>query len=404
MKEIVTLNNGLDIIYAGHAKSTTGCLSINVGHVNEPMLGIANLFEHVLLLQTKNITPIFGGTMTAYVANGLDYEDVFQKLSKVFEPHTVVNEAIVEKAKAEIIKKTKDAATMNARRIKLSYKHTAFSDSLVTTTEEYLAKISSYTVEDVRAFANTYYVGRNIFLSISGYNITKKERRELGEKYFGSVVEGQSAPKAKVNIYTGGFEQLDIIGTTTHLRFGWDMSKTDVNDSPVINVLMHMFKRRMQRAFADLNMPDVQVDVKIAGFYGLRTICAYISSPVYNAEELTKVFIDVVNRLCDTNASDRRMERSRSDALVEKLNTYDAPDELAIETAWQVIGRQKMYDKTNRMQEIADTIASDVRDMAARLFRGSRPTYIVGLPQGKPAHYAFDTFANAIGWKCKPEC
>ena len=93
------------------------------------------------------------------------------------------------------------------------------------------------------------------------------------------------------------------------------------------------------------------------------------------------------------------MERSRSDALVEKLNVYDTPEELAIETAWQVIGRQKMYDKTNRMQEIADTLAADVRDMADRIFRGSRPTYIVGLPQGKPEHYTFEEFASAIGWK-----
>lgn len=401
MKEI-TLANGMSVIYAGHAKSTTGCLSINVGHVNEPALGIANLFEHVLFLQSTGLTTIFGGTMTAYVANCLDYEDyedVFEKLSRVFEPHTVVNEAIVEKAKAEIARKTKDVANMTPRRMKLSYKHIAFNEARVTSTEEYLNKISSYSVEDVRNFANTYYTGRNIFLTVSGPNLTKKELKEFGEKYFGGIPEGTQNPTAKANIYTGGFERLGVPGATTHLRFGWDMSGTDVNDSPVINVMMHMFKRRMQRAFADLNMPDVQVDFKIAGFYGLRTVCAYLSSPVYDAKELTKVFINVVNRICDTVATDRRMERSRSDALVEKLNVYDTPEELAIETAWQVIGRQKMYDKTNRMQEIADTLAADVRDMADRIFRGSRPTYIVGLPQGKPEHYTFEEFASAIGWK-----
>ncbi len=391
------MHNGISVVYAGHAKNYHGCMSVNVGHVNEPSLGIANLFERTLLLQTRGIIPVFGGTMTAYTTGGCDLDEVFTKLHQIFN-QTVVNDSYVNEAKELIRQQTYDTAPMVMRRMKLAYKHTAFGDNLVKTTEEYLDTLMSYTTEDVRNFANTYYTGNNIVLVIAGPKVAKKELKNLAEEFFGSIAPGQKTTPSQVNIYTGGFEKIEVKDLTSRVMFGWDMSDTTIDDSPIINVMMSMFLRRLERAFADLGHTNVQVDLKIAGYYGLRTIRAYVASPTLSAKELTDIFVKALNRICDTIASDRRMERSRNAAMVEKLNKYDKSDDKALETAWQMIGRGNMYDVDVRINSIYETTADDVRDISQKIFRGSRPTYIVAVPEGSNNYYTFDEFCKLIKW------
>jgi hypothetical protein len=89
------------------------------------------------------------------------------------------------------------------------------------------------------------------------------------------------------------------------------------------------------------------------------------------------------------------MERSRNEAMVEKLDKYEKSDDRALETAWQLIGRGSMYDVANRINSIFETRAEDVRDIARRIFRGSRPTYIVALPDGS-SYYTLDELMAAL--------
>lgn len=388
------LENGLSVMYAGHAKKFSVCVSINVGHVNEPKLGIANLFERTLLLQTCGIVPVFGGTMTAYTTGGDDLDEVLAKARKIFSD-TVITPEYLERAKELICAQTYDMAPMTMRRMKLAYKHVAFGADLVKSTEDYLGAINSYTVEDVREFANTYYTGANIVLVVAGPKVTNMELQKLAEEYFGDIPRGVEAPRAKSNIYTGGFDKIDVANKTTRLMFGWDMSGLSIDDSAATNVMMSMFLRRLERAYADNGFDDVQVDLKIAGYYGLRTMRVYISSPTLSANELTDIFVGAVNRISDTEASDRRMERSRNAAMAEKLDKYEKSDDRALETAWQLIGRGSMYDVANRINSIFETRAEDVRDIACRVFRGSRPTYIAALPEGDTC-YTLDELMTAL--------
>lgn len=92
------------------------------------------------------------------------------------------------------------------------------------------------------------------------------------------------------------------------------------------------------------------------------------------------------------------MERSRNAAMVEKLNKYDKSDDKALETAWQMIGRGNMYDVDVRINSIYETTADDVRDISQKIFRGSRPTYIVAVPEGSNSYYTFDEFCKLIKW------
>ena len=372
------LNNGLTVVYAGNAKAYSVCLSINIGHVNEPRLGLANLFERVLLLQIKGVIPVFGGTMTAYTAGGDDLRDILERMSQVFGG-AEISEEYVKRAKEAIVQETLDTAPLTVRRTKLLYKHTAFGADLVRPTEEYLHSVETSSLDDVRQFGEKYYTASNTVLVIAGPRFTAYELKQLVQEYFGMVSTGESLPKFKSNIYTGGFGRMDVEDGITRLMFGWDIKHLSIGSSPVANVMMSMFLRRLERAYAEAGVDDVFVDFKVAGYYGLRTMRASISSRSADAKMLTDIFAAVVNRICDTEASERRMERSRNAAMVEKLDKYEKSDNKALETAWQLIGRGDMYNISNRINSISETSAHDVKMVSRDVFRHSRPTYVVAV-------------------------
>lgn len=369
------LNNGMSVVFAGHSKDYSVCLSVNIGHVNEPSKGIAALFEKTLLLQVKGVIPVFGGTMTAYTTGGEDLEEALEKVAQIFNS-TVISEELVEQAKAAIVKQTHDTAPLTMRRMKLLYKHTAFGADWVVTPNEYLLKIESYTAEDVREFANTYYTAANVVLAIAGPKIPLADMKEAVAHCLGNVPAGTRQPKFNGDIYTGGFSRMDVNSGAIRLMFGWDVSKLTLDDSPAANVMMSMFWRRLERAYAEAGI-DAQVEFKIAGYYGLRTMRAFVMSPDADAKSLTNVLIGAVNRICDVEATEERMEKSRNAAMVEKLDKYEKSDDKALEVAWQTIGRGSMYNIANRIEEIKDIDADAVRMLSLRVFRGCRPTYIV---------------------------
>ena len=342
------LNNGMSVVFAGHSKDYSVCLSVNIGHVNEPSKGIAALFEKTLLLQVKGVIPVFGGTMTAYTTGGEDLEEALEKVAQIFNS-TVISEELVEQAKAAIVKQTHDTAPLTMRRMKLLYKHTAFGADWVVTPNEYLLKIESYTAEDVREFANTYYTAANVVLAIAGPKIPLADMKEAVAHCLGNVPAGTRQPKFNGDIYTGGFSRMDVNSGATRLMFGWDVSKLTLDDSPAANVMMSMFWRRLERAYAEAGI-DAQVEFKIAGYYGLRTMRAFVMSPDADAKSLTNVLIGAVNRICDVEATEERMEKSRNAAMVEKLDKYEKSDDKALEVAWQTIGRGRMYNNANRIE------------------------------------------------------
>lgn len=368
------LNNGLSVCYVEHSKQKSVCLGVGVGHVNEPKLGLANLFEKMVLMQVKSVMPVFGGTMTAYTTGGSDIKSMMKNLASIFGAK--LTEDYLYSAKQEIVRQTIDNAPLTMRRMKLLYKHTAFGADLVRTTEEYLDAVNSYTLDDVMDFALTYYTASNMVLIVVG-DSTLEAVKNISEEIFVDIVEGTHQSENTPNIYTGGFGRLHVDDNLTRLMFGWDLKHLSIADSPHVNVLMSMFLRRLERAYSEAGCEDVYVELKIAGYYGLRTMRVFITSHLATPKELTEIFIAALNRICDTEANESRMEKSRNAAMVEKLDKYEKSDDMALEVAWQITGRGSMYDTANRINSIYETTAHDVKVAARDVFRGSRPTYIV---------------------------
>ncbi len=388
------LNNGMTVVYAGYAKEYSVCLSVNIGHVNEPRLGLANLFERVLLLQTKGIIPVFGGTMTAYTAGGDDLPEILGRMSQLFNPEAVTDE-YVTKAKASIVQETHDTAPLTVRRMKLLYKHTAFGADLVRPTEEYLRSVITCSVDEVCRFAGKYYTASNAVLVVAGPELSLCELKQLARQYFGAVPAGEKQPQLKGDIYTGGYGRMDVADGMTRLMFGWDIKHLSIQDSPVANVMMSMFLRRLERAYAEAGVSDAYVDFKVAGYYGLRTMRTTITSRLAGPKELTDIFTAALRRICDTEASEMRMERSRNAAMVEKLDKYEKSDNKALETAWQLIGRGDMYNIANRINSISETTAHDVKVVSRNVFRHMKPTYIVAAAPEAEA-YSYDELLSML--------
>jgi predicted Zn-dependent peptidase len=376
MKEF-KLKNGMSVAYDELSQMKSVCLGVGVGHVNEPKLGIANLFEKMILMQVKSVMPVFGGTMTAYTTGGSDTKSMIENLSSIFDAK--LNEEYLEMAKQAIVQQTKDTAPLTMRRMKLLYKHTAFGADLVRTTEEYLAAINSYTIQDVWDFAATYYAASNLVLIVVGCGVSEDNITEWAEKAFKGIFEEGYKCESVANIYTGGFGRMDVDDNITRLMFGWDLKHLSISESPYINVMMSMFLRRLERAYSDAGYDDVYVELKVAGYYGLRTMRVFITSHKVSPVELTSIFVAALNRICDTEANISRMEKSRNAAMVEKLDKYEKSDDKALEIAWQMIGRGSMYDTSNRINCIYETSAHDVKVVARDVFRGSRPTYVVAV-------------------------
>ena len=395
MNKSYQLKNGLTIMYVNHSHGFSGCLSVNVGHISEPSLGLASLFEKTLLLQTTGIIPFFGGTMTAYTALDNNLEQLIIKLSKVFNA-TVVTSGYVTRAQNWITEETRKNALKPVRQMKLLYKHTAFGADLVRPMEEFLHKLNSYSVEDVRRFANTYYTAKNVVLVIAGPKSSERFVRDLAEQYLGSIPSGEKQPEHKGSIYTGGYGRINVVDDDTSVMFGWNASGLTIDDSPAANVMMSMFLNMLEGAYLQ-QMPQakVKVDFKIAGYYGVRTMRATVSSPTADSKSLTDVFVSVVNKICDVPATDAILESSRNWAMTEKLDKYEKSDDLALETAWQLIGRGSMYDTVNRITSIHETTAEAVRDVAERVFRGSRVTYIVAT-DAKLTDYSYRELLTAL--------
>lgn len=372
--EQIRLKNGMFVAYDEQTKQKSVCLAVGVGHVNEPKLGLANLYEKMVLMQVKSVMPIFGGTMTAYTTGGSDIKSMMENLSSIFDVE--LTEEYLEMAKKAIVQQTMDTAPLTMRRMKLLYKHTAFGADLVRTTEEYLEAVNSYTLKDVCDFAHTYYSTSNLRLIVVG-DIGFEAVKKMSYDIFDGIPEGHRPYDNIANIYTGGFGRLHVDDNLTRLMFGWDLKHLSIADSPHVNVMMSMFLRRLERAYSEAGYEDVYVELKIAGYYGLRTMRVFITSHLATPKELTEIFIAALNRICDTEANESRMEKSRNAAMVEKLDKYEKSDDKALEIAWQITGRGSMYDTSNRINSIYETTAHDVKIAARDVFKGSRPTYVV---------------------------
>ena len=346
-----------------------------LGHVNEPKLGLAGLFEQVLTREFAGVQAVYGGTITTYLtgcARG-QMKTKMEELARMAKFRDF-HKDVVEHVALDIAEHTRDRAPLPDRQMRLLYKHTAFGDAnKVWDADVYINAVMSYNADDLKQFADTYLTGKNIVFAISGGGVEERIDlvKKLAEELFGDIPAGRKR-KVRNELYTGGFAKMHAPDNYRQVMLGWDVS--NLHNVAEANVMMSMLKGRLERAFIGMN---VDLEVKIAGYYGLRTLRI---SVVSRQEDDVNKFIDVicynVHRLRTELASPRRLETSRNCAMAEKLFMFSQPQDRSVEISWQVLGRGEMYDINERINATWRVTARDVQEISEDIF--SKPlTYVV---------------------------
>ena len=371
MKKIV-LSNGMKVVKTNNSKVYSLSITVGIGHLNEPKLGLAAVCEKVLSPQLNNALAIQGGTITSYLTgcSAEDFEALLAKVAAVLK-NPDLSQELVDAAAEDVAQHTRDLAPLPERQWKLCYKHTAFGTSkLVWDLDAYIESVKSLKTEDLEAMVDTYYTGKNIVIGVA-CNLPLAELKELMEKYFGSIPVGKKQKFEKLE-YTGGYTARPAVGDVQTIAIGWDVSS--LSNVAEANVLMSMLSGRLER---DVAGTGAVREVKIAGYYGMRTLRISIVAP---ADKDINDFIDIicknVKRVTTTLASDRRMETSRQRAATEKLAKFSEPQDAAVEAAWQELGRNGMYDVDDRITATFLVSARNVKEIAQDIFF-EKPTIVV---------------------------
>ena len=345
----------------------TVAATVKVGHINEPKLGIASVYEKILMLQNPDVQTVYGGTITSYLTGGATKEEAFERIAELANliKKPILSEELLNDAVTDIIRHTRDRNVLPRRQLKLLYKHTAFNGHQVWDTDAYIKSLLSITVEDLQNLHDTYYTGRNLVVSFSGKAETK-EVLSLLEKSFADIPAGE-AQKVNLPEYTGGYRELEVEEPRfNRVLLGWDV--TGLSNVAEANVLMSMLAGRLDRSFVDSGI-DATTEVKIAGYYGCRTLRIAAECAVsFEMNRMLDVICRNISRLKNELASDRRMATSRNAAMTEKLFKFGDPEAAAVEIAWQLLRHGEMYDVTNRITATWQVSARDVQDIARDIF------------------------------------
>lgn len=390
------LENGVTVVVAECASEVSVSVTVNVGHVNEPKLGIAALYENVLMKQVRQVQTVYGGTITSFLT-GCEESELEMTVSKLANlikaPHLGTD--LIQAAAFDIVEHTRDLAPLVKRQMKLLYKHTAFGKKRVLwDAESYINAVESYGSADLKEFADKYYTGKNLVVVVAGSHIKKDVVKALTEKYFGDVAAGERQ-RVQKSIYTGGFSQIASNGDYRQIMLGWDV--TEIKGSSSANVMMSMLAKRLERSFNEIEDPDVpgkkiarpsdaQIEVKIAGYYGRRTLRISVTSSQFSTNEMLDIVCRNVYRLRYSEASDRRMETSKQWAMSEKLWLFSQPQPAAVETAWQLFGKGEMYDINDRINNIWNVSTHEVKMISREIFS---PLLTMVLYTDEP-HYSYE--------------
>ena len=379
----IILENGITLLMNGSSnRSFEVSVVIKTGHINEPKLGLASLYENVVIKQARrakrNIVPSYGGDITAFTTGG-SVTSLNKTMLELWDaccnPH--LTELEIYDAAQDIMQHTIDLANVPERQTKMAYKHTAFAqDDVVWDTAEYIRRVSELKVEDVQNYITSNYVGSNMIISYSGPEDCFGKFESSCRQLFGKLPTGKRTQIKKL-LYTGGFEKISADTDSMLLAaFGWDISK--LSDFAETNVLMSLLSARLERQLTPL---AVNCDLKIAGYYGFRTlrILLTMNIPQPYAHDMRngskKDFVSAINLVCSNIrrithecASDRRMETSRQRAMTQRLAISNEKLLRTVETAWLHLKRGVTYDNERCIDKIWQLDAVDVRDMAEKIF------------------------------------
>lgn len=359
--------------YKGHECEIS--LTIKAGHQNTP-LGLAAVYEKIVAKQApKDINAVYGGNITSFYT-GCSQSELHSTMKMLWAAcHLLtIDEETVREAVDDIVQHTRDLATVPDRQTRLAYKHLAFEDQVVWDAAEYIRRIEAITVEDIKNYVYTYYVGSNVIVGFSGSEHYFDKFEKYARKLFAKLPAGTPSKLSKL-VYTGGHLEIPGNGIFFIGRFGWDISS--MSNFTETNVLMNVLDARLERELAPLG---VTREIKIAGYFGFRTMRVSITAT--NDKAFAKG-LDVVcaniSRLKHTLISDRRLETSRTRTVNQNLSVVNnSVLPRSVHAAWLEL-KGKNYNRDSFIANVYATTAHDLREKAIDIFNSKMTTVLYGV-------------------------
>lgn len=392
-----TLSNGLDVVFTPmpHTESVYIILTGKVGrraeHDNET--GAAHFLEHLFLDGTtkrpsaqeiNRFIESVGGSRNGFtgpeevgyhgkvVKNNAEY--MFDFISDIFQ-HSLLEE--FQKERDVIAQEAAQDQDDPMRSLMFQRITTMFpGQGIGQTIFEEEKNLPNMTPDVIQTYYRRTYTASNFALGIAG-NIESKRARELAEKYFTSIEEGESLtfePAQVQSKRTIDIETRDIGQSKLAISFA----------GPPLNHNMQTAVQVMRYALgmgsSSRLYNRLRHEMGIAYFTGVRlnvfsdtgifTILTYVDET--NLQKTCDTIVEEVQALLDKGISDQELERAKNMHLSDTVFNSEEPEYIANNYTRQHLLTGNVQDLQQKIDDIRSITKENVIE-AARLVFSDQP-------------------------------
>ncbi|AGZ81643.1 M16 family metallopeptidase [Campylobacter fetus] len=403
----ITLDNGLEV-YHTPLNLGSNVISIDlfykVGSRNETMgkSGIAHMLEHLNFKSTKTrkagefdeIVKGFGGVNNA--STGFDYTHYFikcsnQNLDKSLELYSDIMENLNLKndefqPERDVVLEERRWRTDNDPIGFLYFR--LFNNAFIYhpyhwTPIGFFRDIQNWSIDDIKAFWQTYYQPKNAFLMITG-DIDEQTAFEISKKHFGHIKNGKDIP----NFYFKEPEQNGKKEVILHKQSDVEMvaiaykippfnHEDQVGLSAISDYLSSGKSSLLQKKLIDeLNLVNqiyaYPMDCVDDGLFIFIAVC----NPDVKAKQVQKELLNLIKQTKQNPIEDEELIKIKNSLKSDFIYSLDSASKLA-NLYGSYIARgdiTPLYDLQNKTESLT---SSDIQKIAKKYFVSKNSTTII---------------------------
>ncbi|HDX6329614.1 TPA: insulinase family protein [Campylobacter fetus subsp. venerealis] len=403
----ITLNNGLEV-YHTPLNLGSNVISIDlfykVGSRNETMgkSGIAHMLEHLNFKSTKNrkagefdeIVKGFGGVNNA--STGFDYTHYFikcsnQNLDKSLELYSDIMENLNLKneeflPERDVVLEERKWRTDNDPIGFLYFR--LFNNAFIYhpyhwTPIGFFTDIQNWSIDDIKAFWQTYYQPKNAFLMITG-DIDEQTAFDISKKHFEHIKNGKDIPNFyfKEPEQNGKKEvvlrkQSDVEMVAIAYKIPPFNHEDQVGLSAISDYLSSGKSSLLQKKLIDeLNLVNqiyaYPMDCVDDGLFIFIAIC----NPDVKAKQVQKELLNLIKQIKQDLVEDEELIKIKNSLKSDFIYSLDSASKLA-NLYGSYIARgdiTPLYDLQNKTESLT---SSDVQKIAKKYFVSKNSTTII---------------------------
>ncbi|EAJ5693081.1 insulinase family protein [Campylobacter fetus] len=403
----ITLNNGLEV-YHTPLNLGSNVISIDlfykVGSRNETMgkSGIAHMLEHLNFKSTKNrkagefdeIVKGFGGVNNA--STGFDYTHYFikcsnQNLDKSLELYSDIMENLNLKneeflPERDVVLEERRWRTDNDPIGFLYFR--LFNNAFIYhpyhwTPIGFFIDIQNWSIDDIKAFWQTYYQPKNAFLMITG-DIDEQTAFDISKKHFEHIKNGKDIPNFyfKEPEQNGKKEvvlrkQSDVEMVAIAYKIPPFNHEDQVGLSAISDYLSSGKSSLLQKKLIDeLNLVNqiyaYPMDCVDDGLFIFIAIC----NPDVKAKQVQKELLNLIKQIKQDLVEDEELIKIKNSLKSDFIYSLDSASKLA-NLYGSYIARgdiTPLYDLQNKTESLT---SSDVQKIAKKYFVSKNSTTII---------------------------